>query len=56
MSHLLSILFFASLLVGLAVILDLTVRAYWAEIVAALRGPAPRRAAVRSVQRPRAVA
>jgi hypothetical protein len=41
--HLLSIVFFYGLLVALAVILELTVRAHWPAIVAALRGaPAAR--------------
>ena len=45
MAHLLSIAFFFGLLVALAAILELTLKAHWAAIVAALRGvpPAPRR-------------
>ena len=44
MGHLAAILFFLTLLVALATILDLMVRADWALIAAALRGPssAPR--------------
>ena len=38
MAHFAAILFFSGLLVALAVILDLMVKADWAEIVAALRG------------------
>ena len=38
MTHSAAILFFSGLLVALAVLLELTVKAYWAEIVAALRG------------------
>ena len=45
MAHFASILFFTGLLVALGFVLEFTVRAYWAEIVAALRGvpPAPAR-------------
>jgi len=40
-THWISIAFFLGLLVALAVILELTVKAHWAAIVAALRGVAP---------------
>ena len=40
MAHFASILFFSGLLAVLALILELTIRAYRAEIVAALRGVA----------------
>lgn len=40
MAHLVSILFFSGLLVSLGLALEFTIRAYRAEIVAALRGVA----------------
>jgi hypothetical protein len=45
LAHFAAILFFTGLLIALALVLDLTVRANWAEIVAALRGvpPSPER-------------
>ena len=39
MAHLAAILFFITLLVALATVLDFMVRADWALIVAALKGP-----------------
>ena len=41
MAHSASILFFTGLLIALAFVLDLIVRAHWVEIVAALRGVPP---------------
>jgi hypothetical protein len=48
-AQLLSSLFFFGLLIALAVILEVTVKAHWAAICAALRGAsaAPRRARLR---------
>ena len=56
--HLIAILFFAGLLVGLAMLLQLTVREHWHDMVAALLGrPLPSRqpkpTAVRVVARRR---
>ena len=53
MAHLATIVFFSGLLLALALILELIVKANWAEIVAAFRGvpPEPRAApAVRTVK------
>ena len=49
MAHWLSIIFFFGLLVALGAILELTLKAHWAQIGAALRGqdPAPARPAAR---------
>jgi hypothetical protein len=47
-AHLLSIVFFFGLLVGLGMILEFTLRAHWAAVIAALRGvSAPPRAVAR---------
>ena len=56
MAHLLSIVFFFGLLVALAFILEVTLKAHWAAVVAALRGvpPAPRRARPVRTEAPRA--
>ncbi len=43
MAHLATILFFSGLLIGLALLLELIVKANWAEIVAALKGVEPER-------------
>lgn len=43
MAHVASIVFFLALLAALATVLELTVRAHWAAIVAALRGVPPPR-------------
>jgi hypothetical protein len=43
MAHVLSVVFFYGLLIALAVILELTLRAHWPAIVAALRGSPPPR-------------
>ena len=43
MAHLATILFFSTLLIGLGVVLELIVKANWAEIVAALKGVEPDR-------------
>ena len=53
MAHWLSIIFFFGLLVALGAILELTLKAHWAEIGAALRGryPAPARPAARAEAR-----
>ena len=62
MAHLAAILFFSGLLVALGLILELTVKANWAEIVAAFRGvpPAQRQApevrTVKAVRRSHAAA
>ena len=47
MTHLVAILFFSGVLVGLALILQYTVRDSWRDMVAALRGRPLRRHAVR---------
>lgn len=52
MAHLVSILFFSGVLVALAVILEITVKAHWQSMVAALRSQPP----VRRPQASRAVA
>ena len=56
MAQILASVFFAGLLIMLAVILEQIVKAHWAEIVAALRGEAqgPVRPAARRAQRPAA--
>ena len=41
MTHWLSIAFFLGLLVALALVLEFTLKAHWAAIVAALRGVPP---------------
>ena len=41
MAHLVAILFFSGVLVALAVILEITVKAHWQAVVAALRYQAP---------------
>ena len=58
MTYLLAALFFSLVFIGAAVAIHLTVRAYWPEILAALRGelgldvrPAPRHALAQSMQR-----
>ena len=43
MAHWLSIAFFLGLLVALALVLEFTLKAHWAAIVAALRGVPPAR-------------
>ena len=43
MTHIAAALFFAFALVGAGALLQLTVREYWSEIVAALTGEAPSR-------------
>ena len=43
MAHWLSIIFFFGLLVALGAVLELTLRAHWAQIAGALRGDQPAR-------------
>ena len=47
MYHVASALFFAAVLVGAAAIIHMTLRQYWGDIVAALSGETPVRAAGR---------
>ena len=48
MTHLAAIFFFALVMAGAGAILQLTVRDYWRDILAALHGEIPARSAVRS--------
>ena len=47
MTHIAAALFFALVLTGSAAIIHLTVREYWQDILAALRGEVPTRSTVR---------
>ncbi len=47
MTHIAAALFFALVLTGAAALISLTVREYWQEILAALRGEVPMRRAAR---------
>lgn len=47
MTHIASALFFALVLTGAAAMIHLTVREYWQDILSALRGEVPMRAAAR---------
>ncbi len=62
MTHIAAALFFALVLVGAAAIMQMTVREYWEEILAALKGEMPARrthrpwgARARVISRPRPV-
>ena len=62
MTHIAAALFFALVLVGAGVIIHLTVRDYWQDILSALRGEVPMRhrerpwtARGRTISRPRPV-
>ncbi len=47
MTHIAAALFFALVLVGAAALIQLTVREYWQDILAALRGEVPMRRTAR---------
>ena len=54
MAHIIAALFFSGILVGLALLMQFTLRDYWADIVAALSGELPPRRQVRAKARPAA--